>query len=493
MYQRNLKSMRGILQRRESPWRSRSQYVLSILFFLMILQISWGQPSAQFSKNENKSNSCTDEAGKITSSTSLGIQQEIDTKSSIIQSRQMEINRGTIRLIKENYEKLPLKIKENFSKSLQKITKKAKFEDQMSVLEAKWESGLAEVYPEELWDGIGHIFKIVINGVWIKLDLSGDIPPALEAHAQVYDPDHNIFTVFGGYTILSNNFEFFNDTWIADLNDGEMNWEKIDITDDNKPSPRYCAAAVLDNRESRILLYGGIDKNHNGLNDLWEFNIDDKEWKSLDITGNPNCTGSLIYTRSGNQLIHFNGSETYVLKLGGSNPEWERLYIGGNPPPERQWHEAVYDPRGHRMIIFGGREGAEEYEDFWELDLSTLEWQEVSVDGFTMPEGRYGMAMAFDCMTNHRLIVSGGLMCLNPPPPPPNISKSSNCLNVTTLYVFDFIKREWKWMDVESDDAPKGYQKGSYNRNNSSMLVFGGGTNDLFEYYLPSDCSSPCY
>lgn len=81
-------------------------------------------------------------------------------------------------------------------------------------------------------------------------------------------------------------------------------------------------------------------------------------------------------------------------------------------PGPRARGMAVYDPEGHRMILFGGRYRQASsgpytvYSDVWALDLESLAWQEIATTGGG-PSGRSSMAGAYNPLTKE-LVLFGG-------------------------------------------------------------------------------------
>jgi hypothetical protein len=114
--------------------------------------------------------------------------------------------------------------------------------------------------------------------------------------------------------------------------------------------------------------------------------------------------------------IHDVRNEVYALSLSGT-PEWTNLYPAGPIPGGRQGHAAIYDPLGHRMIVFGG--GAHSsgissyYNDVWALSLTdTPSWTQIATAGMP-PDAREGHTAVYDALRD-RMVVFGGFTSPGP-------------------------------------------------------------------------------
>lgn len=137
------------------------------------------------------------------------------------------------------------------------------------------------------------------------------------------------------------------------------------------PAARSFHSAIYDPNQKRIIIFGGRKANIVGnsevnqtlFNDVWSFNLESHGWSQLRTT---------------------------------------------NAPITRYLHSAVYDSKRNRMIIFGGRDGAEnKFNDLWSLDLTSLAWTQLNPSG-TGPTARTGSTMYFDVTFDRVLILMGG-------------------------------------------------------------------------------------
>jgi hypothetical protein len=109
--------------------------------------------------------------------------------------------------------------------------------------------------------------------------------------------------------------------------------------------------------------------------------------------------GVAVYDPAGKRVIIFGGlgqsgllNDTWAFDLATN--AWTRLNTTGTPPGRRLGHNAVYDPVANQMVVWAGQQGSTFFDDTWTLDLTTLQWRDVSPA--SRPAARYGSASVFD-------------------------------------------------------------------------------------------------
>jgi hypothetical protein len=128
-------------------------------------------------------------------------------------------------------------------------------------------------------------------------------------------------------------------------------------------------------------------------------------WKWRDITPSQGPSpearrnGTAIYDSTGRRVIIFSGvgdrgffNDVWAFDLAMHS--WIKLNPSGTPPEPRLGHNAVYDPVGNQMVIWAGQQGSRFFNDTWALDLTTLQWRDLSPS--MRPVARYGSASVFD-------------------------------------------------------------------------------------------------
>jgi len=249
------------------------------------------------------------------------------------------------------------------------------------------------------------------EGIWSPVATTGTPPSARANHSALYDATRDRMLVFGG----GNGGAGFNDTWALDLSAGPA-WSLL-ATSGTKPVGRSGQAAVLDPVRDRMLVFGG----RSGallLGDVWELTLGETPiWSQLTPSGTPpsaRAFHSAIYDPLRDQVVLFGGlgdsgslTDTWALSLGPS-PAWTQLPVVG--PSARNSQATIHDANGDRLVIFGGRDGTNLFDDVWALPLAPgSEWTYLVPENplFLKPAARREASAVYD--VNHdRMVLFGG-------------------------------------------------------------------------------------
>ncbi|MEC9073392.1 MAG: kelch repeat-containing protein, partial [Myxococcota bacterium] len=197
---------------------------------------------------------------------------------------------------------------------------------------------------------------------------------------------------------------FEDETWIYDT---ECNlWRQVD-----GPSPggRNRHMTVYDSAEHRMILFGGRYRsgssgNYDLFNDLWAFDIASETWSQITAQGTApmaRMVGALVYDPTGHRLILFGGntspsgmayaaqSDLWTFDL--STNTWQALSATGGGPSDRLFASAIWDDSRQRMILTGGADNtafsntAKYFDDLWVLDMSDVLPKWMRVDDPSSP------------------------------------------------------------------------------------------------------------
>ncbi|MFN8475244.1 MAG: kelch repeat-containing protein [Anaerolineae bacterium] len=284
----------------------------------------------------------------------------------------------------------------------------------------------------------GHSIKVIEDtapafAAWRPVRTTGGPPtPRGDSASRPagYDPATNRLVFFGG---MKQGGPLLNDTWVladADGTTGTPRW--IELATANTPPPRRSHAGAYDAVNNRLITYGGclggctpmdnnvyVLTNANGLGG-------NATWVELHPTGGPpppRDGHSAVYDPKSNRLIVFGGDnccgqrydDTWILTnangLGGT-PEWIQLAPAGDRPPARVSQSAVYDAANNRMIVFGGATSTGALNDVWVLANAnglggTPTWSRLAPAG-DAPTARNGHSAVYDETTGQMLIFGGG-------------------------------------------------------------------------------------
>jgi hypothetical protein len=207
--------------------------------------------------------------------------------------------------------------------------------------------------------------RAIGQGGWEEFNQGQDAPPAGEDTAAVYDAVRHRLMIYGGKDNAETNR---NELWTLDLE--TRRWTQI-LPAGPLPPPREDHSLVLDERNDELVLFGGEDGSTTGA--TWIYDIAANRWQDITHASAPALEGHVaIHDPRGRRMVVFGGmhqdkarkddkvleDETWVLDLDRDSPShgtWARLAVGETRPSARREHRGVYDPVGGRMIVFGGR------------------------------------------------------------------------------------------------------------------------------------------
>ncbi|CAE7029501.1 Lztr1, partial [Symbiodinium sp. CCMP2456] len=137
---------------------------------------------------------------------------------------------------------------------------------------------------------------------------------------------------------------------------------------------------------------------------------------------------------------------------------WHELVVASTKPPKRSYPTAVYDPQGKAMVVFGGWDGHDRFDDTWAFDLAAKTWHEVDV-GSTKPPARNYPTAVYDPQ-GKAMVIFGGY-------------DGHDRLDDT--WAFDLAAKTWHELVVASTKPPKrSYHTAVYDPQGKAMVIFGG-------------------
>ncbi|KAI2603802.1 galactose oxidase [Hypoxylon fragiforme] len=175
---------------------------------------------------------------------------------------------------------------------------------------------------------------------WSSPHVSGDIPVPLRA--MTCTAVGKKLVVFGG----GDGPAYYNDVYVLDT--VNFRWHRPRIVGDRVPSARRAHTACL--YKNGIYMFGGGD-GVRALNDIWRLDVTDvhkMSWKLVSGPSAPSSSGS------------------------GSTPVKDT-----SRPKARGYHTA--NMVGSKLIIYGGSDGGECFNDVWVYDVDTHVWKTVLI------------------------------------------------------------------------------------------------------------------
>lgn len=246
--------------------------------------------------------------------------------------------------------------------------------------------------------GVNDTWKFA-NGSWTNLSLTHAPGPRTDASI-TYDPVDRSLVLFGGYDPLT--FAALRDTW-------EFSAGKWTLVGTSGPSTRSNAMMAYDAKDHYVLMFGGVNPNlFVVLNDTWKFVHG--SWSKVNTSVAPpgRMGGVMAYDAAIGHVLLF-GGDSSVKFLDDTwrylNGTWARLHPAVHPSA-RALGSGAYLPPGRCFIVFGGtNSGANiaNFVDTWKYSNAT--WTNLTAGG--SPPARSDASASYDPVTGSMLLVGG--------------------------------------------------------------------------------------
>lgn len=172
--------------------------------------------------------------------------------------------------------------------------------------------------------------------------------------------------------------------------------------------------AAYDAESDRVIAFGGWDLGPDFNEQTWAYDVDMDSWTRMSPAISPSGRNfqEMAYDPRGDRVILFGGgtdsgsfADTWAYDF--NTDSWTLLSRRGGPAP-RSYFAMAYDPVGRRMILFGGAVGFAEQprHDTWAFDTSTNRWMELAPASAPSPRGWH--AMAYDADSRVIVLIGGG-------------------------------------------------------------------------------------
>ena len=237
------------------------------------------------------------------------------------------------------------------------------------------------------------------------------VGPSERAYAPLaYDVDDEVLLVFGG--LASSTGPAYQDTW--EWSEGFAAWQERTPVGAVPPS-RYAHGTAYDTVRKKTLLFGGVTFNNGLFNDLWEWDSPTGTWTERVITGlqpSPRYAAGMVWDSARQRAVIFGGvgpNSVYLNDLwewDGTTGTWTNPAPGGTQPTARAYHTMVYDSARQKVVVYGGTDGTNSFDETWEWDGAAQKWTQgpaIGSSGHNTPSptqiddvGITYAAMAFD-------------------------------------------------------------------------------------------------
>jgi N-acetylneuraminic acid mutarotase len=223
---------------------------------------------------------------------------------------------------------------------------------------------------------------------------SGKLPGGRCGASLVY-ADGKLVTFGGHYYGGADKFEYENETWLLDTE--KLVWHKMNCKGEIPP-PRYGHSAHL--LGSRMFIFGGKGRNGENYKDIYYLDLVEWRWVAVDtVSTGPSARFYHASELVGKRIvIHggWNGHDVFedLWVFNTDTFAWMQPRVNGFAPSPRYGHSMTLLGDG-RLMLFGGvtfdnKNGIPHYNnDVRQLDTETMTWARPKINGHT-PTGRYG-------------------------------------------------------------------------------------------------------
>jgi hypothetical protein len=311
-------------------------------------------------------------------------------------------------------------------------------------------------------DSISLTFDPILPNNWTKVsDLPS--PPPLSKQSIVYDPINRLHILFGG-----GNYYYHNETWIYNYSDNH--WKLIGPSG-LIPTARTGQAMVYDTTDNSLILFGG----YNGfpLSDTFTYNPINNTWTKMDPGVSPSgrMLHSMVYDSINDLIYLFGGGRESGTDIIYNNDTWMYDYHKnlwsyiklGNAPCARFGQSMIFDPEINQIILFGGQNNTDFFNDTWAFNTITNNWSKINNSAY--PPARSGAAMAIDLL-NGEIILLGG---------------QNRTILYTDMWTFNITNGKWIEKNGISRPSERVYASMDYDSSENRLFLFGGSTGNKYQ------------
>ncbi|KAK9867723.1 hypothetical protein WJX84_004647 [Apatococcus fuscideae] len=311
---------------------------------------------------------------------------------------------------------------------------------------------------------------------WEQPPVAGTAPEPRSGHSFTTVGGKHI--LFGGCGRKGGKAQALNDLWVCDASSfEELKWASIAAEGGPPPRSRHTATA-LDGQ--RLLVFAGIN-HRTRYNDLWVLDVPTQQWTQLQIGGEgPTPRAHHTAIKFQNCIYIFGGygggglasGELWVLQLDqtGTPCKWEQPSLAGPAPTPRFDHCCFLYPitpnssTFDRLIIMGGRDSGQMFQDVHVLDLAKQAWDNAQAHSGLDSEVCNALCDDIESVPYHRVIAWGG--------------KRSAQEFRTRVEVFDCGSLIWHQPEaMGTPPSPREDTAWVYDAKSCCLIVFGGWAN----------------
>lgn len=260
----------------------------------------------------------------------------------------------------------------------------------------------------------------LLTGEWTQLHPTGAAPMTAGGRIAVW-VGRGAVLYHGGF---DDSYVMQSTVWRLDYRQGQLAWTELGGGGDNGGS--FLGSLAIDEPRNRLISACGYPQSWIAHCDVFVMDLDNPAagWQSAPIesTSVPDGTAgfAFVHDPETDRLVIFSGAtgsataevmstETWALELATSPMAWVQLAVDLQGPPGRRDSATVFDPVGHRMLIFGGTPGLVAIADTWFLDLDRRleQWRLITSDNAPPARASGTEVGAFDAASGRGFVGLG--------------------------------------------------------------------------------------
>ena len=259
-------------------------------------------------------------------------------------------------------------------------------------------------------------------------------------------------------------------------------WELLST---NSPTLQSEYDMAYDSKNKKLIAYGGRTgfPDFNNVNETWAFDYSTQEWENLQASNSPPWRSShtMIYDEIGERILMFGGNDfeqvyNDLWSFDYKANNWEKIHTG-SAPEARQMHGMVYIPDRKLALLFGGRRsgGGAHFEDSWIFDCSTNSWRELKTEN--IPPVSDHVNLAYDSFHKKVILFVG----------PDKYVLGNGKVRPQSTWAFDFEKNNWEKIEMETS-PDSDHSNLEFDPVSKKLVLFGNSQNQngvfswLFDY-----------
>jgi N-acetylneuraminic acid mutarotase len=148
------------------------------------------------------------------------------------------------------------------------------------------------------------------------------------------------------------------------------------------------------------------------------------------------------------------------MPAASESPAWQALSTNAGPTP--RYEQAMqYNAASQQVFVFAGRDGSQDFNDVWALDINTLTWREIAAASPVKPPARHSTVMIVSDDGQTLYIATG----------------QGATGNLNDVWKLDLTTETWQDLTATAGPAPEArYGNPGGNLNDNLVLTHGFGT-----------------